>query len=1283
MLPARAVALLSVLVGLLAAPAALAGRPWDGALGGSTLAWSWRLDVVAVVLLVFMGFLGWVVVRFCAVNLRGRGGGGAVSALLTAVLLGLALMVVSAQLVAFAAGWTLSGLAMTALIARAGTERAPAAAAWVLRHLAVGDVALWLAVVLLAAWWGISDRADLGTVQPGAQLTVVAAALAVACIARSGLVPAHRWLAETAEAPSPVSGLLHAGIVNGAGVLGVVAWPVLAGSPVVLASLLAVGLLTVVVGAWAGVVRRDVKGRLAWSTTTQMGFMTVQLGLGLPAMALMHLVAHGCYKSWLFLRAGGAVERHAHRWRTEARPVRRAVLGSLALAVGAVLGSPAALRLVESFGAVVLVPLAIAAGAVALAGWQAGGLARVGRLVGAAVAVLAGVAGGGYLWLLLGCERLLEPALPSSVPWGSAAAVGILVACAVAAVAVGVGCRVLARRPTGTLGLLLLPLSLTPGRGGGRGRASAERLPVVLPSTADPVRTEVVAAAAERAVADVGPAWPLRAMVAANPLSGFEAQAFTEAVLRAEDRLGVRLRPSLASLLARHDAGRITDADLEEALRASGPGPLPGTVADVVRVTRQLAADQAAEPADAAPDQVVDPVREQVSVWCQLAWSSATALDDQPGPYDLWRRAAGRRGFDRAVGVRGASTWARSLPVEPVATVEAVTRLLGLDGAALERHLARAVVLAPGWAGHAAWRARETGSSEPLRQLLALGVALDVLLRGPKVSVASAATAVVDGGDSSRDLDAALFDLWQRALEIGPRRRLVDVVGSAAATTAERRRTRAQSQSIWCIDVRSERMRRHLEAVGDHETFGFAGFFGADLHHVDADGNEAALAPALIRPGTASHESERPLRLRQAVHRTATSVSRHPLTALAVADGGGVLSGLTSLASLVVPDRVRRLVRSASTDAGTEQPAPTVVTSLDLEGRIDLAHGALLATGLVRDLAPVLLVGGHGATVENNAFATAYACGACGGHAGAVNARVLADALNDPEVRAGLAQRGIEIPADTVAVAALHDTTTDTVTLFGEVPADLERDLRVAGERAAHERLRTLPARRRRERVAHLRQRAADWSEPTPEWGLAGNAALVIGPRRLTRTASLDGRVFLHSYDEAVDADGAVLEQLLTAPLVVAQWINAQYFFSAVGPTVLGAGDKTTHNVVGDVGVLSGAHGDLRSGLPWQALFRSRPDVDGEEDVDALVHEPVRLTVLVIASRDRVRDVVLRHPNLHDLVRNAWVTVLAGPAGDDLLALGTDLDWHPVAGDVPLLDTVPSRPTPVHPGGQP
>lgn len=1273
---ARVVALLTLLLGLAGAPAAIAGRPWEGDVGIRGLGWSWRLDVVGVVLLVFMGFLGWVVVRFCAVNLRGRTGGRAVSALLTTTFLSLAVMVLSADLAGFALGWTLSGLAVTGLIARSGTERARVSAVWILRHLVVGDLALWLAVTLVWSWWGVTDRQDLGIAadQPVVEVTVIAAALVVACVARSGLVPAHRWLAETAEAPSPVSGLLHAGIVNGAGVLGVVTWPVLSASRPALAVLLVVGLVTVVVGAWSAVVRRDVKGRLASSTTTQMGFMTVQLGLGLPTMALMHLIAHGCYKSWLFLRAGGAVERHSHRWRTERRPVRGVVLTLLAAATAAGLGAPAALWLFETAGLVALVPFGLAVGAASLGGRAAAGLTRVGPSVATTTALVTGVAGGAYLWLLLGWEHLVAPALSVGIVWTPVAAAVVLLACAAAAVAVAVGCRVLVRRPTGRLGLLLFPLSVAPGRE----RTAAIDLPAVGTVEPDPTRSEAVARATERAVADVAPAWPLRAMVAANPLAPAERRPFSEGVLEAEDRLGARLRPSLHYFLARYDEGRITDADLAEAMHPSTGRPVEGSVEEVVRATRELVAVPAAP--TSTPDAAAWRVREQVSVWCQLAWSSAAdpASGLASGPYTLFRAAAGRHGFDRAVGVDGAAAWVRGLPEDPMAALDAVTHDLATDDAALERLLARTILVAPGWAGHAAWRARQTGSSAPLHQLLALSLALDLLLRGPD---AVASTATADRATTEdRAPEAELSDLWQRALEVGPRRRLVGAVEQAGASGATRRAARPSSQSIWCIDVRSERIRRHLEAVGDHETVGFAGFFGIDLHHTDADGNAADLAPALVRPGTASSETERPIRLRQALHRTVTSVSRHPVAALAVADGGGFLSGLTSLAATVAPAPVRSLVRSGATDDGALSRDATVVTALDLEGRVALARAALVSTGLGDDLAPVLLVCGHGATVENNAFATAYACGACGGHAGAVNARVLAEVLNDPEVRTVLAERGLRVPDDTVAVPALHDTTTDTVTVLGDVPADLERDLRVAGERAAHERLRILPPRRRREDVADLRQRAADWSEPTPEWGLAGNAALVIGPRHLTRAASLDGRVFLHSYDEALDPEGAVLEQLMTAPLVVAQWINAQYFFSAAAPGVLGAGDKTTHNVVGDVGVLSGAHGDLRTGLPWQALFRSRPDVDGVEDTDALVHEPLRLGVVIVASPDRVRDVVLRHAGLRGLVANEWITLLAAPQGQRLQALGTDLHWHPLAARDRALDDSPTRhrSVPVH-----
>ena len=122
-------------------------------------------------------------------------------------------------------------------------------------------------------------------------------------------MPLHSWLPETAEAPSPVSAFLHAGIVNGAGIIGALAWPIFRASPITLAALIVIGAMTVAIGTWSARVRADVKGQLASSTTAQMGYMTVQLGLGLPAAAIAHLIGHGYYKAWLFLRAGGAVSR--------------------------------------------------------------------------------------------------------------------------------------------------------------------------------------------------------------------------------------------------------------------------------------------------------------------------------------------------------------------------------------------------------------------------------------------------------------------------------------------------------------------------------------------------------------------------------------------------------------------------------------------------------------------------------------------------------------------------------------------------------------------------------------------------------------------------------------------------------------------------------------------------------------------------------------------------------------------------------------------------------------
>ena len=164
-----------------------------------------------------------------------------------------------------------------------------------------------------------------------------------------------------------------------------------------------------------------------------------------------------------------------------------------------------------------------------------------------------------------------------------------------------------------------------------------------------------------------------------------------------------------------------------------------------------------------------------------------------------------------------------------------------------------------------------------------------------------------------------------------------------------------------------------------------------------------------------------------------------------------------------------------------------------------------------------------------------------------------------PQVRAGLAAQGIVVPADTVATAAPHDTTTDDL-LIDQPAGPLAGPGKLwpgcgptpNGRPATNrERLAQLPGATADGERRQVHRRAGDWAEPCPEWGLAGNAAFVIGPRSLTRHQDLQGRVFLHSYDPASDGDAAVLTTIPNAPVVVAQWINSQYYFSTVGRRAL------------------------------------------------------------------------------------------------------------------------------------
>ena len=468
-------------------------------------------------------------------------------------------------------------------------------------------------------------------------------------------------------------------------------------------------------------------------------------------------------------------------------------------------------------------------------------------------------------------------------------------------------------------------------------------------------------------------------------------------------------------------------------------------------------------------------------------------------------------------------------------------------------------------------------------------------------------------------------------------------------------------QAAFCIDVRSEPLRRALESVlPTIQTIGFAGFFGLPVAYTPLATQArrpqlpGLLAPAIevmdrvLLPGGAN--GERDAAMLQAASRARQdqfsvsdqwhAASRWPSAAFSFVEAAGV-GYLGKLGQWLKPSKNAR-----DRDDLSGLPAryraicrPQIV-GLDLAAKVSLAANVLHAMGLDRHLAPLVLLVGHGSQSRNNAHAAALDCGACCGQTGEVNARSLALVLNEAPVRTGLLARGITIPETTRFVAALHNTTTDEIEGFDIdlLPPDalarwqgIQGVFNLACAQVRRERAPSLglrPDAPPADLLKQLRSRANDGAQTRPEWGLAGNAAFVIAPRQRTRGVALDGRSFLHDYDASQDADGSVLELLMTAPMLVTHWINWQYHASTCDPLHLGSGNKVLHNVVGgNVGVFEGNGGDLRIGLSRQSLHNGK----------RWVHEPLRLTVVIDAPQQAILQVIRKHAVIQQLLDNGWL----------------------------------------------
>lgn len=329
------------------------------------------------------------------------------------------------------AAWIVAGLSLAALVGhRIAWQPARSAARRTRRSLWVGDGALLLATVVTALSVGDVDLrspaavaqelADASIPAIGASsLPVVAILLTVAAISRSALVPVHRWLPSTVAAPTPVSALLHAGLVNGGGVLLVRLAPIFGSSATATHLAFAAGVATAVYATAVMLVRSDVKGGLAWSTAGQMGFMTVQVAVGAFAAALLHIVGHGMYKAALFLGSGSAVTAHLHH---RQRPAPSRVTGSVRVSVALLVPGAALWAAFEVFdphlssAAQVLVTVfAWMTAARAADGWlRSAPSPPESAAATAALGVAAGVFA--YVGGLSALEAFIAPVLPETVP---------------------------------------------------------------------------------------------------------------------------------------------------------------------------------------------------------------------------------------------------------------------------------------------------------------------------------------------------------------------------------------------------------------------------------------------------------------------------------------------------------------------------------------------------------------------------------------------------------------------------------------------------------------------------------------------------------------------------------------------------------------------------------------------------------------------------------------------------------------------------------------------------
>ena len=740
----------------------------------------------------------------------------------------------------------------------------------------------------------------------------------------------------------------------------------------------------------------------------------------------------------------------------------------------------------------------------------------------------------------------------------------------------------------------------------------------------------------EEASKVIGKTWPLYTFVASNPLSGYENEPFQTALSAAEKHFKANAFPAAKLYRQAWEKGDINEAILVALLKENGLSQTPE------HYLQQLASQKRLETMNSNHD--VDRI---MAKWLSSFMDEGLAEWDMPykseGFFAAWRLLAI---YDSELG----NTSLKDIPKTSAETLEEI--LKDHQENDFVRIFTHHLAALPGWTGYINHR---TASDSDWQKDYPISLMDYLAARLWTAQKLNAPLLPENNGEAAHTSIPKLQYIYLKAWEQTWQNQLVKTLEKDSITANSSHKSRLpDSQMVFCIDTRSELIRRHIESKGNYETYGYAGFFGIAMDYENLnDGITRKSCPPIVSSTykvseTAQENREEQflsLKKKNEIFRFVDYFLKRMKNMLPSAfgyvEGSGLYYGLSLIARTLIPGRIYRInQRNASHKETICQPQinktihEDVVYGIPLEEKVGIVKSAFDLMGW-KQFAPLVLFVGHGSHSANNPFGSSLDCGACAASPGRNNARMLAKLANLWEVRQALLEtHGLMIPENTVFIGAEHNTTTDDIILFdAEAPdshknliENLKRDLSQAQQTATRERLGI-----NKDSVSVAEEKANNWGETRPEWGLAKNAGFIVGPRNLTKNTNLESRCFLHSYDWELDTTGKALEAIMQGPMVVTQWINNHYYFSTVDNNIYGGGSKITHNITGKFGVLQGNGGDLKMGLPLQSLFNSD---------DQMYHQPLRLSVMIQSPLARVSEIIVRNSNLKTLLDNQWIYLM-------------------------------------------